>query len=1404
MRSLKLLKAEYWLVLLLVFTLLICCPPQAHALELTAEEQTWIEDNPTIYLGSDYAWPPYDFIDASGQHSGISADFMALISEKTGLNIQVRSGVWSEVMAQMKAGELDGLACAMKTPERESFLHFSTPYTRMPLAVVVQSDRSDIRTFDDLKGHTIAVNKGSYLHEWFSTHHPDHQLYLTTSNSDSLDAVSFSQADAYVGNVGVTTYLINEKYLTNLKIVDKLDELQTETSVAIDINQPILASIIQKALDAVTPEERKRVNQYWFNASRAQLIDLSPDEQAWIRAHPVVNAGGLKDWAPYDFINADQRYSGIIADYLALISRRTGLKFETTLDEWDINLHRLQDKQLDLLPGAYKTAEREAYALFSDAYFDILDYFFVHRDLKLETLADLAGKTVAIPKGYAQAERIRQHFPEIKVLEVASFSASIDAVLQGKAQLLYDGYPAVAYALAKQGITDIVPFRSTRGQGLNTLHMMTRDDYPQLASIIQKALNSISQAEKQAIYQTWVQGFILEELNAVDLVLTPEERRWLVSNRQIRFTGLPQSMPFEMNRNGHHVGIVAEYLKQVEASIPVNFTYLPADNASQMMEIAVQQQVEVVSSFQGDDRLAQDYRATAPYATAPVVVLMKQQAFVNELGDIADAHIALVEGSGYVQQLKTEYPDAKFVRARNATQALMMLEKGTVQATVLPMPQARYLLKTQNVHSINIVGKTHVNQALALYVNKSRPALYSLLDKTLSHIDQTQGPVISAKWSKLEFAKQTDYWLIVQVVTVLLVIMGVVFYWNLKLAREIRRRQQLESELRQSQAQLQVVIDNVPLRILVTAPSGDVLSANAVVLRDFGITAEDARRKNIADYYVNDNERAAVKEQLAREGKVEQKVVSMREANGSVSNMMLSVIPIEYNHQPAFLSLSLDLSERIEMEQQLQRAKEQAEAANAAKSEFLANMSHEIRTPMNAILGFTELLREQVTEPRLQDFTRIIQNAGNSLLRLINDILDLSKIEAGKMELSHSACNLHEMLREIADIFTMNVSKKGIQLYLSTDDSIPDALLLDATRLRQVIFNLIGNAVKFTERGHVRLAALAINHDEARSKIDLVIRVEDTGMGIAPDQLKTIFDSFGQQFGQDNEKYGGTGLGLSISQRLVSLMGGQIDVASEQGQGTTFTVTLKEVDIASVQAQKALNASLAFDCSQVRFHPATVLVVDDVEDNRALLVQNFADSPLTAYTAADGLAALSQLEQHEIDLVIMDIRMPGMDGYDCAEHVKQRWPELPVIALTASVMQDEFQQLKQANFDAYLRKPVLKGDLFQTLMQFLAHDLEAHDVAIEAGGVSLRAQDLQPYVSQLKQHAFMLFQQSRKSNNMDTITEFAKAVADVAVAGQAQALDRYATLLLDAVDSFNIMAIKALMTEFESAWADLP
>jgi len=237
--------------------------------------------------------------------------------------------------------------------------------------------------------------------------------------------------------------------------------------------------------------------------SGAAQIELSQQEQNWLARNEQVLVGGSLDWTPFNFVSKQGKYQGIAKDYLTLLTEKTGLKFHFVLDTWQNNLDRIKQNEIQVLPAVYKTQERQTFLLFSTPYFEALDYFFVHQDLKVKTLADLNGKRLAIPKGYAHREIIKQHFPGINIIDVDTFGGAIDLVLQREADVLFDTYGALIYTLEQEGITTIKPFKSTRHIGKNPLHIATSKQYPELASIIQKGLDAITQLEHRTIYNKW-------------------------------------------------------------------------------------------------------------------------------------------------------------------------------------------------------------------------------------------------------------------------------------------------------------------------------------------------------------------------------------------------------------------------------------------------------------------------------------------------------------------------------------------------------------------------------------------------------------------------------------------------------------------------------------------------------------------------------------------------------------------------------------------------------------------------------------------------------------------------------------------------------------------------------------
>jgi signal transduction histidine kinase/CheY-like chemotaxis protein len=491
---------------------------------------------------------------------------------------------------------------------------------------------------------------------------------------------------------------------------------------------------------------------------------------------------------------------------------------------------------------------------------------------------------------------------------------------------------------------------------------------------------------------------------------------------------------------------------------------------------------------------------------------------------------------------------------------------------------------------------------------------------------------------------------------------------------------------------------------------------------------------------------------------------------------------------------------------------DQAEIANRSKSEFLANMSHEIRTPMNAILGFAEILSTKLKDSELTNYTSIITSSGNALLTIINDILDLSKIEAGKLELQPSYIHFRRILQEITQLFIPKVKEKGLELITEIADDFPIGIFLDEVRIRQVIMNLIGNAIKFTDKGYIKISVNAtcyreqkeISYENATNsefKSDIKITIEDTGIGIPKEQIEKIFKPFEQVDGQSTRRFGGTGLGLSISTRLIKMMGGILSVSGDSGMGSIFTIMLPNIrsnDEIEISTQIINPTEL-----DIEFSPAKILVVDDIALNRDLVKTYLEEYNLVITIAEDGEKTLQEIKRDKYDLILLDMKMPGMSGEEVAKILKsdENTKKIPIIMLTASALKEERDRIVDIA-NGFLTKPIDKLRLIREIKKYLSFKEKVREGTIKPLQEELEDEKVlsveqkEKLIQVLEKELYKEWEIVSKTKAMGSVKELAIKINKTGKEFESRDLIRYSNELLESVDLFKVIKIKNLLNEF--------
>ena len=524
--------------------------------------------------------------------------------------------------------------------------------------------------------------------------------------------------------------------------------------------------------------------------------------------------------------------------------------------------------------------------------------------------------------------------------------------------------------------------------------------------------------------------------------------------------------------------------------------------------------------------------------------------------------------------------------------------------------------------------------------------------------------------------------------------------------RDVTANERMAGALMESEDRYRTLFEDSIDAIYLTTLDGKFIDANQSTLNLFGYSKEEMKALNARDLYVHDHDMRDFIELVETTGYVRDFEVTLKKKDGTKINCLFNVSARrdETGKMVGYYGIIRNITESKQMLEELKQAKEVAEAANQAKSQFLATMSHEIRTPMNAIIGMADLLKETRLTSEQRKYVTVFGSAGENLLNIIDDVLDISKVESGQLTLDLKAFDLRHIVENVRDVLTIQAHEKGLELSYHIASEVPEALTGDPVRLRQILINLVGNAIKFSKTGGVTIDVKTQHRQPAEpdnGTIELLFSVTDTGMGIPPKKLGHIFNNFTQVDASSTREHGGTGLGLSISKRLVEIMGGTIWVDSQMGKGSTFyfTVTFQ------IQTETSKSPEVAITNNEKEHANLTsvqILLVEDTIDNQLLVKSYLRKTPYQLDIAENGLEATKMFPLKKYDLVLMDIQMPVMDGYTATKKIR-KWEIkndakiTPILALTAFATEDDAQRSIDAGCTAHLTKPIKKAKLIETI-----------------------------------------------------------------------------------------------------------
>ncbi len=1301
---------------------------------LTEAEKQWLQQHDSLRLGVDPSWPPFEFMDALGKYQGIASDYVSTLANLLDVSMNPVEGLdWNEVINRAQHKELDVLPCVTKTQDRSSFLLFTKPYISFPSAIITRDDAPLITGFESLASRRVGVVKGYVTHENISRDYPEIKLVSYENIEDGLHAVAAGNIFAFVDNLASITYISRRDAIQDIKVAATA-KYAFDLSIGVRNDWPELVAILNRAIDSIPEKKRAAIENRWINVQFKQTTDWS-----------VVWEVGLIIFVFCGSILLvvfiwNRRLAGEIAE-----RRRT----EKKLAESETKFRAMSEAVHDGLIMIDSQSRVLFWNSAAETLFGVTAAEILGQDMHTIFLSQedcqqvkqgmkqfaLTGKGPVVGKldEYLAYDKQRREFP----VEVAVASFQIDDqwyavgtvrdISERKAaeEALRDAEERSRLVLesAGEGIFGVdgkegVLFINTAackmldicnidiiGQNVHELIHHSHADgspYPIEDCPMHKSftLGETYTVDEEVLWRMDGSSFhveytsspILKNEEIVGAVVTfrditgrlEAEMALRESELQMQFILGTSPVGVAFTTNGVFQFVNPKFQLMFGVSVGDGSQALYEDYGMHEELVTRMQAGEPIHDWElrmyDAERQIRDYLVTyLPYEHDGEDGVL---GWFSDITDRKQAENAVRESE---KQLRTIF--------MNSPVGIMLYNQSGVVVSCNEV--AADILGT-SIDTLLGFGPLDQLEESAL-----RNALEQGLNGRTSHYEGWHTSLLGNKKAYIHFRFNP-----VEPETVPTEVIGTV--------EDITERTLAEQAIRESEERLRFSLAAMGAFYweddLVT---GSASYDSPGFYTQYGYSEEEIP-ETLDEYltYIHPDDVPPAIESfqshISGKSPLHQAEFRFRRKDGTwawTMNVGRIIERDDSGNVVKVAGLTFDSSARKKMEQEILEAKEAAEEATRAKSDFLANMSHEIRTPMNAIIGMSHLALQTELSPKQHDYLFKIDASAKALLRIINDILDFSKIEAGKLDIEKTEFHLDDVIENLAALLTVKVEEKGLELLFRVDPDVPVNLVGDPLRLGQILLNLAGNAVKFTQKGEIVVGAKLLEKDVQTGSVLLRFSVQDTGIGLTDEQQGRLFQSFSQADTSTTRKFGGTGLGLAICKKLAELMGGEIGVESTPDVGSTFWFTAR---MRLHTNNKRPPRTLAEDFRDMR-----VLIVDDNRTSREILAEALSSMGCAPETASSGLEALDRLlaapPDNPYELVLMDWKMPDLDGIETARRIKHSHTlaSLPtVIMVTAYGREEIMLQAESVGVAGFLIKPVNQSVLFNTIMEVFGQGMD--------------------------------------------------------------------------------------------------